>query len=230
MRRTWPPRAARQPPRQWARARRSSSAWSRPRCRSSCSRNGSRSGPNTTRSRAHCMPDCAAHRRAPSCWSSPCPTQAGKVANIVFAVIADRRGRNVLSVRDQNTFDGALRQKRLMTLNHLFLVHRYKIWAVHYADGVKALLSPDRDRLNALIRREYPYVPVEVAAQIPQMTARGRRCEPPAARSRTAHRRASAVVQLRAEHWGSDPGPWAQGPSAVSWPHGTGHGGVWRTR
>ncbi|HVI84979.1 MAG TPA: isocitrate lyase, partial [bacterium] len=55
-----------------------------------------------------------------------------KVANIVFAVIVDRRGRNILSVRDQNTFEVTLRKKRLMTLNHLFLVHRYKIWAVHY--------------------------------------------------------------------------------------------------
>jgi isocitrate lyase len=54
------------------------------------------------------------------------------VANIVFAVITDRRGRNILSVRNQNTFDAALRQKRLMTLNHLFLIHRYKISIVHY--------------------------------------------------------------------------------------------------
>jgi isocitrate/methylisocitrate lyase len=132
-----------------------------------------------------------------------------KVATIIFGVIADRRGRNILSVRDQNTFDSGLRKKRLMTLNHLFLVHRYKIWAVHYvsptddnryqaqkmkthglfsdvhdevghvivadvsAEGVKALVAPDRVRLNALIQREYPYAPVEVAAQIPQMTAGG---------------------------------------------------------
>jgi isocitrate lyase len=123
-----------------------------------------------------------------------------KVANTIFAVIADRRGRNILSVRDQNTFDGALRQKRLMTLNHLFLVHRYKIWAVHFvsptddnryqaqkmkthglfgdvhdevgnvivadvsAEGVKALLAPDQDRLNALIQRRNPYAPVDVVA------------------------------------------------------------------
>jgi isocitrate lyase len=59
-------------------------------------------------------------------------TSGEKVANVIFAVIADRRGRNILSVRDQNTFDGALRKKRLMTLNHLFLIHRYKVWAVHY--------------------------------------------------------------------------------------------------
>ena len=55
-----------------------------------------------------------------------------KEANVVFAPIQDRRGLNILSVRDQNTFDQTLRQKRLMTLVHLYLVHRYKIDAVHY--------------------------------------------------------------------------------------------------
>jgi isocitrate lyase len=127
-------------------------------------------------------------------------TSGDEVANVIFGVIADRRGRNILSVRDQNTFDSALRQKRLMTLNHLFLVHRYKIWAVHYVsptddnryqaqkmkshglfsdvhdevghiivadvnpEGVKALLAPDRERLNSLIQRSYPYAPVDVTA------------------------------------------------------------------
>ena len=126
-----------------------------------------------------------------------------KVANVVFDVIVDRRGRSILSIRDQNTLDGNLRKKRLMTLNHLFLIYRYKIWAVHYvsptednryqaqkmkthglfsdvhdevgdvivadvsADGVKALLAPDRDRLNALIQRTDPYPPVDVTTQIP---------------------------------------------------------------
>jgi isocitrate lyase len=55
-----------------------------------------------------------------------------KVANVIFAPILDRRGRNILSIRDQNTFDTALRKKRLMTLTHLFLIHRYKAWSVHY--------------------------------------------------------------------------------------------------
>jgi isocitrate lyase len=54
------------------------------------------------------------------------------LASVVFTLIVDRRGRNILTVRDQNTFDTAYRQKRLMTLIHLFLVHRYKIWSVHY--------------------------------------------------------------------------------------------------
>jgi isocitrate lyase len=57
---------------------------------------------------------------------------SAKEANVIFAPIQDRRGRNILSVRDQNTFDEKLRKKRLMTLIHLFLVHRYKADAVHY--------------------------------------------------------------------------------------------------
>ena len=122
-----------------------------------------------------------------------------EVADIVFDVIVDRRGRNILSIRDQNTFDPTMRKKRLMTLNHLFLVHRYKIASVHYvsptddnryqaqkmkshglfsdvydevgdiivadvsAEGVNALLAPDREHLNELIERKNPYRPVDVA-------------------------------------------------------------------
>jgi isocitrate lyase len=59
-------------------------------------------------------------------------------ANIVFGVITDRNGRRILSVRDQNTLDKSLRQKRLMTLMHLFLVHRYQVDSVHY-------LTPSED-------------------------------------------------------------------------------------
>jgi isocitrate lyase len=138
-------------------------------------------------------------------------TSGEKVATIIFDVIADRRGRNILSVRNQNTVDTALRKKRLMTLNHLFLIHRYKIRSVHYvsptddnryqaqkmkthglfsdihdevgdvivadvsAEGVKALLAPDRNRLNALIQRKHPYAPSGVAAQTPQRIGRGER-------------------------------------------------------
>jgi isocitrate lyase len=35
-------------------------------------------------------------------------------------------------VRDQNTFAEALRKKRLMSLVHLFLIHRYRAGSVHY--------------------------------------------------------------------------------------------------
>ena len=55
-----------------------------------------------------------------------------RLANVVFNPIHDRKGRSILSVRDQNTFAETLRQKRLMTLVHLWLVHRFKADSVHY--------------------------------------------------------------------------------------------------
>jgi isocitrate lyase len=58
--------------------------------------------------------------------------QGAVMANVVFAAIHDRRGRTILSVRDQNTFDPALRRKRLMTLLHLFLLHRYRATSIHF--------------------------------------------------------------------------------------------------
>jgi len=54
-----------------------------------------------------------------------------KLANVIFADIQDRRGRSILSVRDQNTL-APLRKKRLMTLVQLFLIHRYNASSVHY--------------------------------------------------------------------------------------------------
>jgi len=67
--------------------------------------------------------------------------EGGVVLNVVFAAIQDRRGRNILSVRDQNTYDVSLRRKRLMTLAHLFLVHRYRTDSVHY-------VTPTEDNLR----------------------------------------------------------------------------------
>ena len=55
-----------------------------------------------------------------------------KLAGAVFTNVRDRQGTRILSIRNQNTYDTSLRQKRLMTLIHLFLVHRYKISSVHY--------------------------------------------------------------------------------------------------
>jgi isocitrate lyase len=60
------------------------------------------------------------------------------LSDLIFATFQDRQGRSILSVRDQNTFDVSLRRKRLVTLMHLFLVHRYKVDAVHY-------VSPSED-------------------------------------------------------------------------------------
>jgi isocitrate lyase len=61
-----------------------------------------------------------------------------KIANVVFADLQDRHGNKILSIRDQNTFDLSLRRKRLTTLEHLFLIHRYKPGSVHY-------MSPTED-------------------------------------------------------------------------------------
>ncbi len=71
-----------------------------------------------------------------------------KALDVIFASIHDRRGRSILSVRDQNNFDVGLRRKRLMTLVQLFLFHRYKADSVHFvtptednqrqAEGMKA--------------------------------------------------------------------------------------------
>lgn len=63
-----------------------------------------------------------------------------KVADVIFEILQDRKGEKILTVRDENNFDPALRQKRLATLLHLFLIHRYKTDFVHY-------VSPTEDNL-----------------------------------------------------------------------------------
>ena len=61
------------------------------------------------------------------------------LANVIFASILDRRGRSILSIRDQNTAP-SMRRKRLMALAQLFLIHRYRASSVHY-------LTPTEDNL-----------------------------------------------------------------------------------
>ena len=53
------------------------------------------------------------------------------LANVIFASIVDRRGRSILSIRDQNTA-APIRRRRLMTLVQLFLIHRYRAGSLHY--------------------------------------------------------------------------------------------------
>jgi isocitrate lyase len=53
------------------------------------------------------------------------------LANVIFASIVDRRGRSILSIRDQNTA-APIRRRRLMTLVQLFLIHRYRASSLHY--------------------------------------------------------------------------------------------------
>ena len=72
-----------------------------------------------------------------------------KIADVIFDTIKDRRGRNILSIRDINNYEKTFRKKRLMTLLQLFLIHRYEAVATHYlsptddnqkqAEGMKSL-------------------------------------------------------------------------------------------
>ncbi len=85
-----------------------------------------------------------------------------RVASVVFASIQDRRGRNILSVRDQNLYAEPLRQKRLMTLVHIFLVHRYKIDSVHY-------VTPTEDNQRQAARMKEQGIFSEVATEVGQI-------------------------------------------------------------
>ncbi len=85
-----------------------------------------------------------------------------KLANVVFASIQDRQGRSILSVRDQNTFDESLRRKRLMTLIHLFLVHRYKVDSVHY-------VSPSEDNQYQTAKMKAHGIFTEVNTEVGQI-------------------------------------------------------------
>ncbi len=85
-----------------------------------------------------------------------------KVANVVFAAIKDRRGHRILSVRDQNTFDEALRRKRLMTLLHLFLIHRYRVASVHY-------VTPNSDNQHQTARMKAQGIYLEVNTEVGQI-------------------------------------------------------------
>lgn len=70
---------------------------------------------------------------------------ANKVGNVVFADVHDRHGHKLLSIRDMNTYNTSLQKKRLMTLAHLFLIHRYRAGLVHY-------LSPTDDNQHQALK------------------------------------------------------------------------------
>jgi isocitrate lyase len=61
----------------------------------------------------------------------------GTMTVVIFSVLHDRRSQTILLVRDQLTAP-ELRQRRLMTLVQLFLIHRYNAVAVNY-------LTPSED-------------------------------------------------------------------------------------
>jgi isocitrate lyase len=83
------------------------------------------------------------------------------LAEIVFASIHDRRGRSILSVRDQTT-DPAVRRRRLMTLIQLFLMHRYQADSVHY-------LTPTEDNVAQTQRMLELGIFASVATEVGQI-------------------------------------------------------------
>jgi isocitrate lyase len=84
-----------------------------------------------------------------------------QLANVIFATIHDRRGRGILSIRDQN-MRPSQRKKRLMTLVQLFLIHRYKAGSVHY-------LTPTEDNLIQTERMKALGIFTDVKTEIGQI-------------------------------------------------------------
>jgi isocitrate lyase len=77
---------------------------------------------------------------------------ADKIAEITFRVDKDREGRKLLAVKDQNTVK-KYRNRRLMSLIHFFLLHRYKADLVHYLTPTQDnRLSVQRMILNGVFR------------------------------------------------------------------------------
>ena len=88
--------------------------------------------------------------------------EAGEqLANVIFATIQDRRGRGILSIRDQN-MRPSQRKKRLMTLVQLFLIHRYKAGSVHY-------LTPTEDNMLQTERMKALGIFTDVKTEIGQI-------------------------------------------------------------
>ena len=111
-------RAAPPPPRPWARARRSSSTSCRPRSPPSCWRSGSALWAQAQPAPAGAArAPAAAHRRLGGPGAGVSTTRAtSRRPTSSSPASRTGAGRSILSVRDQNTFDQALRKKRLMTL------------------------------------------------------------------------------------------------------------------
>jgi len=76
-----------------------------------------------------------------------------KIAELIYRVDRDREGRKVLAVKDQNTVK-RYRARRLMTLMHFYLLHRYKTDVVHYVSPTDDnRLSVSRMIQNGVFRK-----------------------------------------------------------------------------
>jgi isocitrate lyase len=96
-----------------------------------------------------------------------------KIAEITFRVDRDRDGRKYLAVKDQNTVR-KYRSRRLMTLMHFFLLHRYKIDLVYYvAPTHDNRMSVQRMMYNGIFRQARTDDPNIIAIEVD--TARAQR-------------------------------------------------------
>ena len=90
-----------------------------------------------------------------------------QLANVIVDPIKDRHGRSILQVRDQNTFAEKLRQKRLMTLIHLWLVNRFKADAVYYVTPTEDnLYQTEKMKSHGIFTEVYPEVGEIIVAEV----------------------------------------------------------------
>jgi isocitrate lyase len=88
---------------------------------------------------------------------------------VIFGQFQDRHEVNILTVRDQNTFEEKLRQKRLMTLIHLWLVHRFKAHWVHYVTPTEDnLYQTEKMKSHGIFRDVHQEVGEIIVAEVNQ--------------------------------------------------------------
>ena len=91
------------------------------------------------------------------------------LANVVVDPIKDRHGRSILTVRDQNTFAEHLRQKRLMDLIHLWLIHRFKAVIVYYVTPTEDnIYQTDKMKAHGIFSDVYQEVGEIIVADVNQ--------------------------------------------------------------
>ncbi|BBY77303.1 isocitrate lyase [Mycolicibacterium parafortuitum] len=91
------------------------------------------------------------------------------LANVVVDPIKDRHGRSILTVRDQNTFAEHLRQKRLMDVIHLWLIHRFKAEIVYYVTPTEDnIYQTDKMKSHGIFSDVYQEVGEIIVADVNQ--------------------------------------------------------------
>ena len=96
-------------------------------------------------------------------------SDSAPLANVVVDPIKDRHGRSILTVRDQNTFAEQLRQKRLMDVIHLWLIHRFKAEIVYYVTPTEDnIYQTDKMKSHGIFSDVYQEVGEIIVADVNQ--------------------------------------------------------------